>query len=221
MPPSELGEVAFAGRSNVGKSSLLNTLTSRKGLARTSSTPGCTRQINVFEIRLGDGVCMRLVDLPGFGYAKRSKQERVQWGALIEGYLQNGVGLRGLVLLVDVRRGVQEEELQLIDFLRVIRGPDFPCLVVMTKSDKVSKSEARLAVDLAKRSLGGRALGFSAQTGEGRQALCTEVRRWLAAVPQTVESALVSAEEAAPSPSPAPPEPRPARPARPRSPRRR
>lgn len=201
MPPSELPEVAFAGRSNVGKSSLLNALTSRKGLARTSSTPGCTRQINVFDVRLGDGLRMRLVDLPGFGYAKRSKQERVQWGDLIEAYLQGGA-LSALVLLVDVRRGLQDEELQLVEFLRVIRGPDFPCLIVMTKVDKVSRSEMTKALDAAKRALGRKAIGFSATTSQGRELLWTEVRRWVAAHQLHAGSPAESAPSPPPEPSP-------------------
>jgi GTP-binding protein len=176
LPKSELPEVAFAGRSNVGKSSLLNALASRKNLARTSSTPGCTRQINIFELRLGDGLRVRLVDLPGFGYAKRSKLERQQWGKLIEGYLERG-GLCALVLLADVRRGLQEEELQLFEFMRVVRGPDFPSVIVLTKADKVSRGEVSRAVEAVKRAVGVRAIAFSVSAGQGREALWREIRR--------------------------------------------
>ncbi len=179
LPPAGLPEIAFAGRSNVGKSSLLNALTLRKSLARTSSTPGCTRQINVFDVRLGDGLRLRLVDLPGFGYAKRSKQERGRWGELIEAYLQHG-GLSALVLLVDVRRGLEDEELQLVEFLRVVRGPDFPCAIVLTKVDKVSRSQAGKAVDAAARALGQPVIAFSSSTFQGREQLWTRVRAWVA-----------------------------------------
>src|SRR5215472_8857167 len=88
LPPPTAVEVAFAGRSNVGKSSLLNAMMQRRGLARTSSTPGCTRQLNIFDVRCADGLSLRFVDLPGYGWARRSKVERTQWQSMIEGYLQ-------------------------------------------------------------------------------------------------------------------------------------
>src|SRR5579862_9263712 len=118
MPPPTLVEVAFAGRSNVGKSSLLNTMMQRKGLARTSNTPGCTRQLNVFEVRCADGLALRFVDLPGYGWARRSKTERGEWQGMIEGYLTGRSALRAVVVLVDVRRGVEDEEMELVDFLK-------------------------------------------------------------------------------------------------------
>ena len=177
MPTSDLPEVAFAGRSNVGKSSLLNALVQRRGLARTSSTPGCTRQINVFDLRFADASELRVVDLPGFGYARRSKQERVQWGTLIEGYLKGREKLVMLVLLVDARRGLEEEELQLLDFMRSLRGAEFPCVCVVTKTDKLPKAEAGRAIDAAGRKAGRKALGFSAKTGDGREALWRAIRR--------------------------------------------
>ena len=88
LPAPTFAEVAFAGRSNVGKSSLINMLVQRKSLVRTSSTPGCTRQVNLFEIHAKDGTALHLADLPGYGFAKRSKQERSEWAKLIEGYLR-------------------------------------------------------------------------------------------------------------------------------------
>jgi GTP-binding protein len=181
LPPPTLVEVAFAGRSNVGKSSLLNAMMQRRGLARTSSTPGCTRQLNVFEVRCSDGLAVRFVDLPGYGWARRSKAERTQWQSMIEGYLRGRAGLRAVVLLVDVRRGVEDEERQLVDFLREPRIVSDPrpleVLLVATKIDKVGAAGRKLALEEVRRRAGGRAIGFSAVTGEGRDELWERVRR--------------------------------------------
>src|SRR5947207_443534 len=103
IPPPKHPEIAFAGRSNVGKSSLLNMLLARKSLARTSSTPGRTRQINFFDVAVAGGPELAFVDLPGYGYAKVSKTEAAGWKDLLEGYLQGRPTLRGVVLLVDAR----------------------------------------------------------------------------------------------------------------------
>ncbi len=116
-------EVAFAGRSNVGKSTLLNGLMNRKGLARTSNTPGCTRTINFFSVTTRDGLTLKFVDLPGYGYARRSKGERDAWADLIEGYLLERPTLRVVVILVDARRGVEEEEADLLELLASPRAP--------------------------------------------------------------------------------------------------
>jgi GTP-binding protein len=181
LPPPTLVEVAFAGRSNVGKSSLLNAMMQRRGLARTSSTPGCTRQLNVFEVRCSDGLALRFVDLPGYGWARRSKTERIQWQTMIEGYLRGRAGLRAVVLLVDVRRGVEDEERQLVDFLREPRAVSDPrpleVVLVATKVDKVGAAGRKLALEEVRRRAGGRAIGFSAVTGEGRDELWERVRR--------------------------------------------
>src|SRR5260221_10017991 len=122
LPAPALAEIAFAGRSNVGKSSLLNTMMQRRGLARTSGTPGCTRQLNVFEVRCADGLTLHFVDLPGYGWARRSKAERGQWQGMIEGYLRGRASLRAVVVIVDVRRGLEEEERQLVEFLQQPRN---------------------------------------------------------------------------------------------------
>jgi len=178
-PESEFPEVAFAGRSNVGKSSLLNQLLSRRNLVRTSSTPGCTRQVNVFASRLSDGWTVHLVDLPGFGFARRSKEERVSWGDLIESYLTTRRSLQMLVVLVDVRRGPEEEELQLLEWVREARTiePKLELLGVATKLDKISRSQAAAAVRDVSKALGMPTIGFSAQTGEGRDELWRALKR--------------------------------------------
>jgi GTP-binding protein len=180
LPPPTLVEVAFAGRSNVGKSSLLNALMQRRGLARTSGTPGCTRQLNVFEVRCKDGLSLHFVDLPGYGWARRSKTERTQWQAMIEGYLRTRAGLRAVVLLVDVRRGVEDEERQLVDFLRAPRSIGDPkplsVILVATKIDKLGAAARKPALDAIKKSAGVRPIAFSAVSGDGREELWARVR---------------------------------------------
>jgi GTP-binding protein len=181
MPPPTLVEVAFAGRSNVGKSSLLNAMMQRRGLARTSSTPGCTRQLNVFEVRCQDGLAVHFVDLPGYGWARRSKSERTQWQEMIEGYLQGRAGLRAVVLLVDVRRGVEEEERQLVEFLQEPRRTSdrrpLEVILVATKIDKVGVAARKLELEKLKKASGmGAVVGFSAVSGEGFDALWKRVR---------------------------------------------
>jgi|SRR5579859_1048376 len=180
LPPPTLVEVAFAGRSNVGKSSLLNATMQRRGLARTSGTPGCTRQLNVFEVRCADGLSLNFVDLPGYGWAKRSKAERAHWQGMIEGYLQGRAGLRAVVLLADVRRGMEDEEHQLVDFLRQPRRVSHPkpldVIVVATKIDKLGVAARKPALEAFRKAAGTRPIGFSAVTGEGREPLWARIR---------------------------------------------
>jgi GTP-binding protein len=187
MPPPALSEIAFAGRSNVGKSSLLNTLVSRKHLVRTGSTPGTTRQLNLFHIKAADGLEVVLVDLPGYGYARRGKQERAQWGTLIEGYLSTRVTLRAVVLLVDVRRGPEQEEKELVEYIQSTQGkasrPEVPIIVVATKTDKMPLAQRKPALARIVADLGCRALAFSAETGEGRDELWRVLRGILIAPP--------------------------------------
>jgi GTP-binding protein len=180
LPPPALAEVAFAGRSNVGKSSLLNALLGRKGLVRTGQAPGTTRQLNLFSARAADGLELVLVDLPGYGFAKRSKHEKSSWGPLIENYLSKRVALRAVVLLVDVRRGIEPEERALIEYVRTASGASrrsLPVIVVATKIDKLAASGRKLAVVRVARELGHPAYGFSARTGEGREALWGALRK--------------------------------------------
>ena len=172
LPPPMFAEVAFAGRSNVGKSSLINALAQLKKLARTSSTPGCTRGLNLFRLTLRGGAHLDFVDLPGYGFAQRSKDERKSWGPMIEGFLQKRVGLRGVILLVDVRRGIESEERDLLEFLRHIKQP---ALVVATKVDQLSSSKRKPAVLALAKEAGTRAIAFSAHTGEGRDQLLRAV----------------------------------------------
>lgn len=167
LPPPELPEVAFAGRSNVGKSSLINTLVNRKRLALTSATPGKTRLINFF--RVNDR--LMLVDLPGYGYAKVSAAERRGWAPMIERYLAGRTCLKAVVALLDIRRDPGPEELALAAFLGR-RG--LPLIPVATKSDKVGRN-----AQAARRQAIAAALGadpaalilFSSRTREGREAL--------------------------------------------------
>src|SRR4051794_17385594 len=134
-PESSLPEVAFAGRSNVGKSSLLNTLVRRKAFARVSRTPGRTREINFFRVNSH----FLLADLPGYGYAKISKEKKADWRPLIEGYLRHTPTLAGVVQLLDIRRDPSGDDIQMLDYLAEI---ELPTVVVLTKIDKLSRLHA-------------------------------------------------------------------------------
>ncbi len=133
LPKIENAEIAFAGRSNVGKSSLLNKIFNRKNLARVSSVPGKTVTINFFDC---DGV--KMVDLPGYGYAKVSFDEKRRWSELMESYFSSGRNIKLVVQLTDMRHSVTEQDLEMMRFLKHY---NYPFIVVMTKSDKLNKSE--------------------------------------------------------------------------------
>ena len=139
-------EIAFAGRSNVGKSSLLNLLTGRKSLARVSGSPGKTRTINFY--RINDR--FRIVDLPGYGYARVSRSITENWGDMMEEYLQNRTGLKKVVQLVDIRHAPSAQDVQMYEYLRHY-GLDG--LVVATKADKVSRNEMAKCIKVIRQSL--------------------------------------------------------------------
>jgi len=164
LPEPSLPEVAFAGRSNVGKSSLLNALSNRKNLFKVSRTPGRTRTIVHVETRLLGNAKIYLVDLPGYGYAKVSKGAKGAWGRLIDTYLKNRPTLHLVVVLVDVRRGPNTEEALLLDFLA---DNGIPTLLVATKLDRVSKSKQKSTLNKLQQETGIRVLGTSAVTRQG------------------------------------------------------
>jgi GTP-binding protein len=164
-PQGDFPEVAFAGKSNVGKSSLINALVNRKNLARTSSSPGRTQIINFFRV---NGK-ISLVDLPGYGYAKAPLQVREKWKPMVESYLQTRKEIRLVILILDARRGASPDDLALMDWLDYHQ---IPSLVVLTKADKLSQIErARQKRALAQNSLlaDKSQAFFSAVTGEGRE----------------------------------------------------
>lgn len=170
FPPPELPEVAFLGRSNVGKSSLLNRLVNRKQLARTSSTPGKTRLIHFFRIEVGPHT-LALVDLPGYGWAKVSRRERESWGTMVEGYLEGRACLRAAILLQDVRREVSEDETLLLAWLA---EHEIPTLVAITKVDKLKPMRRQARLRALRQALGRPAeevIATSSEKGEGIEAL--------------------------------------------------
>ena len=169
LPSDRLPQVAIAGRSNVGKSSLLNRIVGRRKLARVSSTPGRTRSLNFFCIDNR----YYLVDLPGYGFAKVSKSLREQWGKLIEEYLSKGDHLIGLILLMDCRRKPTPEDSELLEWLAT-RG--LPVMVAVTKSDKLAKSKLGERIESIENDLGAPAIAFSSVTGLGKKELMSAIR---------------------------------------------
>ena len=170
-PEAKWPEVAFAGRSNVGKSSLLNRLVRRKRFARVSNTPGRTREVNFFLVN--DRFV--LVDLPGYGYARISKERRAEWRPLIENYLRTSCELRGIVQLLDVRHEPTADDRQMLAFLASV---GVPTLFALTKVDKLSTSQraARIAaLTDALETTADQVIPFSAVTGEGRDELAEAV----------------------------------------------
>ena len=173
-PEDNLIEIAFAGRSNVGKSSLLNLLTNRKSLARVSGSPGKTRTINFY--RIND--TFRIVDLPGYGYAKASKSLTEGWGAMMEQYLENRENLKIVVQLIDIRHEPSKQDLQMYDYLKYY-GLDG--LVILTKADKVSRNELNKNTAMIRKALDlkpeDRTIAVSALKKTGCDVLLTEFDR--------------------------------------------
>jgi GTP-binding protein len=174
-PAGVLPEVALAGRSNVGKSSLLNKLINRKRLARTSNTPGRTRLINFFLVNGS----FHLVDLPGYGYARVPVGERDSWRKMIESYLKTRPHLKGVLLLVDSRHPPTAMDLQMYDWLK-FRG--LPAAVAATKADKLSRFRLSQSLKVIRAELalaeGDALIPFSAETGQGREELLEVINRW-------------------------------------------
>jgi len=174
FPAGDLPEIAFAGRSNVGKSSLLNALLGRRNLARVSQTPGRTRLVNFFRVAVTDKHDREFlfVDLPGYGYAKVAKAVQEQWGPMIEGYLAARSSLRGVVLLTDVRRGEQDE----INLARWIGAQGLGLIAVATKIDKLPRGQRAQGIRDLETLLGVPVIGCSAETGEGMDAVWKAIR---------------------------------------------
>lgn len=173
LPPPRQPEVALAGRSNVGKSSLLNRLVGRRALARVGRTPGRTQQINFFAV----DDRLLLVDLPGYGFARVPLAVRGAWQHLVEGYLRCARPLRGVLVLIDVRRGLQPDDQRLLEFLAAI---GVRAAIVATKADKLGRG-ARTAALARVGGPGGRpAVAFSALSGEGADAVWRLIEEWTA-----------------------------------------
>jgi len=175
-PEGDLPEIAFAGRSNVGKSSLINVLVNRKALVRTSSTPGRTQLINFFDV---NGT-FTLVDLPGYGFAKVPLEVKKQWGPMMQTYLSSRANLRGVVLIIDVRRIPQGEDIQMFEWLRTF---GIPPILVVTKCDKVSRSQRERHFAAIAKELGVKRdelSSFSALSRDGSEGIWERIEKLLA-----------------------------------------
>lgn len=165
LPDNQLPEIAFAGKSNVGKSSLINALMNRKSYARTSATPGKTQTINFYNINEE----MYLVDLPGYGYAKVSEQEKIKWGQLIERYLHGSKQLKAVFLLIDIRHAPSANDKMMYHWI-VEMG--FHPIIIATKLDKIKRSQIQKQIKIVKQGLdlvpGTMVIPFSAKTKQGR-----------------------------------------------------
>ena len=177
LPPDRGREVAFAGRSNAGKSSAINAITGRRNLARTSRTPGRTRLVNFFQLDEG----RRLVDLPGYGYARVPRSMSREWGALVGRYLESRASLAGVVVLMDIRRPLTDLDVTLLDWCR---AADLPVLAVLTKADKLARGRRAAALAAACERLAGfgvvvHGMAFSATRQIGHRELVERLDAWL------------------------------------------
>ncbi len=165
LPETFLPEIAFAGKSNVGKSSLINAMLNRKSLARTSSQPGKTQTINFYNVNKE----LYFVDLPGYGFAKVSKESQAKWGALIEKYLRTSKQLKSVFLLIDIRNGAKAHDKEMYDWI-VYNG--YQPIIIATKVDKINRSQIPKQLKLIRDGLGIgtdiRMIPFSSETKQGR-----------------------------------------------------
>lgn len=176
-PPGVMPEIAFVGRSNVGKSSLMNTLVGRKNLAKTSNTPGRTQLINFFAVNGS----ISFVDLPGYGFAKVSQSVKKDWGDMMEAYLRERQNLALVIFILDIRRDPSADDLSLRNWLDHYR---IPYVIILTKSDKLSNNQAIVRKKLIEKGMGAAAQGktilFSAKTQKGREELWQFIENHLA-----------------------------------------
>ncbi|PKN30629.1 MAG: YihA family ribosome biogenesis GTP-binding protein [Deltaproteobacteria bacterium HGW-Deltaproteobacteria-21] len=173
-PPADKPEIAFAGRSNVGKSTLINVLLNRKKVAKTGSTPGRTRSLNFFSVE-GN---LYFVDLPGYGYARVSLEERKSWGQMVETYLRSRPNLKSVVVILDIRRDVGQGDLDLLQWLSTYRKEP---ILVLTKSDKLSRQQSLIRAKKIRDQLEEVApvvpVVFSSKTREGREEIWKRIRQ--------------------------------------------
>ncbi len=173
LPDNKLPEIAFAGKSNVGKSSLINGLLNRKSLARTSSQPGKTQTINFYNVNKE----FYFVDLPGYGYAKVSEQEKAKWGKMIENYLHKSKKLRAVFLLIDIRHEPSANDVNMYEW---ILANGFEPIIIATKLDKIKRSQEQKNIKIIKNKLdivpGTKIMPFSAQTKQGREEILDFIR---------------------------------------------
>ena len=190
-PETDLPEIAFAGRSNVGKSSLINSLMQRKRLARVGETPGKTRTINYYLVDAlieEQSEVFHLVDLPGYGYANVSLDEKARWGKMVERYLKTSDNLRAVFLLVDIRHEPNANDRQMYDW---ITASGYQPIIIATKSDKVKRSQFQKQMKLIRESLRApkdtAVLPFSAQNGAGREEICGKIEEILTKEPPSAD----------------------------------
>lgn len=188
LPDNRLPEIAFAGKSNVGKSSMINKIINRKSLARTSAQPGKTQTINYYNLNNE----MYLVDLPGYGYASVSEDVKAKWGKMIENYLQTSKQLRAVFLLIDIRHEPSKNDCQMYDW---IRHNGFDPIIICTKLDKINRSQTekqcKLIRDTLKASKNTILIPFSAETGQGKD----EIHKTIAQIVFTKKEQKTGEEE--------------------------
>jgi GTP-binding protein len=173
LPKEQVPEIAFSGRSNVGKSSLLNTLVNRRGIAKTSSTPGRTQALNFIDVNSA----LYFVDLPGYGYARVPDSVKKDWQQLIEGYLEKRGNLKLVILIIDSRRDPREEEAQFVEWLKL---NSISYTIVLTKIDKLKKGKRQKAYSVWQKFLGiDHVLPFSALSGEGKGGIWSVIEQHL------------------------------------------